>query len=189
MAFHKSIIFALLTFGFFGSFAQSETEPENVGNTFTKFHALGYKAGLNYATISGDNIRSGLGNAGVTAGMTYYHAIHQNLSLVAELYFVQKGNTETSLNFIELPVMLRAHLTPIDEINVFFNGGFGYAYNLKSNWAKYELNHHLGVGLLFPHPKHDVILELRYSRGSTNVLPQVSRTNVLSLNIGISHKL
>ncbi|MBY0424005.1 MAG: PorT family protein [Cytophagales bacterium] len=155
---------------------------------------LGFKAGVNIASIALNQPDKETFRPGVNLGMYYIQPLDkQKVSLQVELYFAQKGGYYKSatragsnqLNYLELPVLLRfAH--QMNNVYLYAVGGpylsglLGGMYladtaktnlqiQFQSSDARLEFGLQAGGGIAYQLGKGRIFLDLRYTFGLTNV--------------------
>ena len=192
-------------------------------------NAIGVKFGGNLATWNGDEEILG-GDPGSNLGFLFGGVFEINISdlisIQPELLYLQKGiKDETSfndpiqgplsskskitLNYIELPILLKLKFGDTQGTNFFFTAGpsFGYAANGKSlfefetvidgetieddiefddedEFSRLELSASLGAGVSFSVGPGKLFFETRYLLGVTNLVDD--ETDAKIKNVGFS---
>ena len=149
---------------------------------------------VDYGQSSGELWGHKTSNRGLQAGASFQAGITSRISLLSELYFMRKGGqvnasnslsgTKEDLRFytVEIPALARFHL---GKFHV--NAGPSLAYNLsgkrkaehastslsfdnsKEGFKRFDAGVQVGGGYQFKIKQKALVLDIRYSRGLTNI--------------------
>jgi hypothetical protein len=149
---------------------------------------------IDYGQSSGNIWSNKTSSKGLQLGATFQACITSRLSLVTEFYYLRKGgrlnanssptgaNTTLRFHTLEVPVMARVHFGKFH-----INAGPSLTYNLSgklksegsstsmsfnnsaTGFKRFDAGLQVGGGYKFNIKKKQLVIDLRYSRGLTNL--------------------
>lgn len=189
--------------------AETSQGSKSVPSTYLRLLLNMVHTNLDYGQSSNEIWGHKTSNRGIQAGLSFQAGVTSRVSLLSEVYFMTKGGqvnaassstgSKTDLRFhtLEVPVLTRFHF---GKFHV--NAGPSLAYNLSGK-AKMEgtsralsFNHshdgfrrfdagvQLGGGYQFNIKQKTLVLDIRYSRGLTNLSRSQDMSNRF-LNISL----
>ncbi len=161
--------------------------------SFSQSVKFGVKAGLNYANVTGSEIK--------TDAITNYHAglvaeinITQGLAFQPELLYSTQGATyktatedfKNELGYITIPIMLKIYLS--DSVMLELGPQFGFLLSVKNKFDTqksntFDFTANAGLGLKIT---DNLFAQARYGLGLTEIKTDSKiKNSVLQLSVGI----
>lgn len=174
--------------------AETSQGSKSMPSTYLRLLLNVVHTNLDYGQSSSEIWGHKTSNRGLQAGLSFQAGITSHLSLLSELYFMTKGGqinaassstgSKTDLRFytLEVPVLARFHF---GKFHV--NAGPSLAYNLsgkskmegsstslsfdrsREGFRRLDAGVQLGGGYQFNIKRKTLVLDVRYSRGLTNI--------------------
>lgn len=171
-----------------------ESQDRKIQDTHLRFVLNAVNTSLNYGEANSELSDYKKSNRGIQAGVSFQAGITSKVSLLSEFYFITKGGqlksnnpltvSKSSLRFytLEFPVLARLHFGRFH-----INAGPSLAYNLSGRrkmegsytdlsfdnsgegFKRFDAGIQMGGGYWFKIKQRNVVLDIRYSNGLTNV--------------------
>jgi hypothetical protein len=137
---------------------------------------IGVKGGLNAYSITSGNVIDNDLKLGFHAGLIGHMHLADPIALQPELVFSMQGNKNTSLNYVNIPLMFQYMYDNGFRLQAGPQLGFLASAKSKINNVQtdvkgnYEsIDFALGVGVSYVNPATDFGFDLRYNHGLTNI--------------------
>jgi hypothetical protein len=148
---------------------------------------LGFKAGLNLANVTGDDVGDTSNKSGLAAGGFMSYSITEIFAIQPELLFTMKGTKASdedvswSINYLEIPVLLKVTLPTDGKIKPLLYAGPGFGFLLSSKQsdgtevdvkdftASTDIGIIAGAGIDYKMETSAITFEARYEVGMTSI--------------------
>ncbi|GGX04456.1 porin family protein [Aquimarina muelleri] len=137
---------------------------------------FGFKGGLNFATLNGDNLRGNPdGRTGYHIGAVAQVSLAETIALQPELLYSAQGVKDVDIDYINIPVLLKLKFAKIFSVEAGPQFGFvvnedldnafsGFVSNVETK--NFDLSGAVGAGVEFG----PFFGQLRYNFGFTDVI-------------------
>ncbi|MCK4571978.1 PorT family protein [candidate division WOR-3 bacterium] len=168
-------------------------------SVFAQGLAFGVKGGINYATLSGDDVVDAEWKLGFAAGAVAAFDVMDMLVIQGEVLYSMKGagyegDISTDLTYIEIPVLLKYSIPMAGMIapNLFIGPSLGILLSAESNDVDVKENTKsmdyglvFGAGVDFDLGTGKVTVDARYNYGLTSIDDTAAELDVKNGGISV----